>query len=123
PARPARLPAVRPARPSQPLRLPGLPPPALPPGGSNGAPLRRLTPPGPEGRREPDPIPLEIKAPPGRAVAGCRLTRSLVEGRLGSLHRAVRGSEEVAVRILEEAAPDAAALERMRDDARRVARL
>jgi serine/threonine protein kinase len=123
PARPALLPALRPARPSAPLRLPGLPPTAQPLGGSNGAPLRRPTPAGPEGRREPDPIPLETKAPPGRVVAGCRLTRSLVEGRLGSLHRAVRGNQEVAVRILEEPAPDAATMERMRDDARRVARL
>jgi serine/threonine-protein kinase len=72
---------------------------------------------------EPEPLPLEAKPPPGRVVGSCRLTRSLLEGRLGSLHRGVRGSEEVSVRIVEGPAPDPAALERMRDEVRRCARL
>jgi serine/threonine protein kinase len=58
-------------------------------------------------------------------VGGCRLGRALIEGRLGSLHRAVRmsGNEDVSVRVLHGGAPDGAALERARQTSRKLARL
>jgi serine/threonine-protein kinase len=65
----------------------------------------------------------EPKPPPGRVVGSCRLTRALVEGRTGSVHRAVRGAEELSVRLLEGPAPDPAGLERLREESRRLARL
>jgi serine/threonine protein kinase len=135
----AEAPRAPPAEPSRPPRiaqaarrpgLPGLPPTvAPPPPASNGAPVRRLTTPK---------LPVQPPAPPiapahaarsalgARSVAGCRLIRPLVEGRLGSVHVGLRAgsTDEVSVRLLE--APRAlepAALERVRQDVGRVSSL
>jgi serine/threonine protein kinase len=133
---PAPLPplAVRPPRPPAPVRLPGLAPTTVPPPAPNGSPPRALTParisapPAAEAREQRDSnaapvVPLPPGLPSGRMVGGCRLSRPLVEGRLGSLHRANRGTEEVSVRIVGGPAPDSATLDRMQQEARRCARL
>jgi eukaryotic-like serine/threonine-protein kinase len=127
---PPALPSLGSRSGSPPVRLPGLSPGpgGLP--GREGAPSHRAPPlliargePAPAA--EPGPAPVETTAPAGRLVGGCVLTETLVEGRLGSLHRAVRAgsTEEVSVRLMAAAAPDVAAMERLRDDVGRMARL
>jgi serine/threonine protein kinase len=129
PATPAPPPmAASPRAPAVPVRLPGLPPTAPRPTLTrNGAPPARPAPVRPvELEYEEPPPPVELRpGPPARMVGGCRLGRSLIEGRLGSLHRAVRmsGNEDVSVRVLLGAAPDGASLERAREASRKLARL
>jgi eukaryotic-like serine/threonine-protein kinase len=146
-ARPARPPAKeaapkaapeapRPTRPSQSVRPPGLPglPPPTPPPASNGAPVRRLTTPKlPVAAVAAAPAPITSAGPSvarmalgARIVAGCRLIRPLVDGRVGSVHVGLRAgsTDEVSVRMLESPrAFDPPALERVRQETARMAAL
>jgi serine/threonine protein kinase len=113
----------------------GAPPPA-----PNGAPPRRLT--TPKVPVQAVPPPSQPPAPPitsaapissasrsalgARVVAGCRLIRPLVDGRVGSVHAGLRSgsTDEVSVRLLESPRGfDGAALERVRQETSRLAGL
>jgi serine/threonine-protein kinase len=121
--------APRPPRTSQSVRLPGLPglPPTVAPPApaSNGAPIRRLTTPKASPAPGLAPPPTSGKSTLGaRLIAGCRLIRPLSEGRLGSVHVGMRAgsTDEVSVRLLESLKGlDAAAVERIRAEANKVA--
>jgi serine/threonine protein kinase len=146
PARAARPPGkevpkaetARPPRPSQSVRLPGLPglPPPGPPSApaTNGAPVRRLTTPKIPVAALPPPAPITSSAAPtaakmafgARIVAGCRLIRPLVDGRVGSVHVGLRAgsTDEVSVRMLESPRGfEPPAVERVRQETSRMAAL